>query len=104
MGPMTGRGAGFCAEFGAPGYMNPYPGGFRRGGSLGSRGWRNRYYATGMPGWARGFGWGGYAPYADDSTPQDELHFLKTQAEVLKNQLEEIEKRISEMAASEDSK
>ncbi len=27
MGPMTGRGAGFCAGYGVPGYMNPIPGG-----------------------------------------------------------------------------
>ncbi|MEA3248283.1 MAG: DUF5320 domain-containing protein, partial [Nanoarchaeota archaeon] len=27
-GPMTGRGMGFCADFDAPGFVNP---GFRRG-------------------------------------------------------------------------
>ena len=26
LGPMTGRGAGFCAGFGAPGFANPMPG------------------------------------------------------------------------------
>jgi len=25
MGPMTGRGAGFCAGFNMPGFMNPTP-------------------------------------------------------------------------------
>jgi hypothetical protein len=25
IGPMTGRGAGFCAGFGAPGFNNPMP-------------------------------------------------------------------------------
>ena len=33
MGPMTGRGAGFCAGFAVPGYANPigYGFGFGRG-------------------------------------------------------------------------
>jgi len=26
MGPMTGRGAGYCAGFGRPGFANPIPG------------------------------------------------------------------------------
>ena len=56
MGSMTGRGAGWCAGFGMPGYANPIPGrgfgmGFGRGrgffgGRGGGRGWRNMYYAT----------------------------------------------------------
>ena len=51
MGPMTGRAAGFCAGYSVPGYINPIPrgGGFRREG----RGWRNRYYTIGHPGWMR---------------------------------------------------
>ena len=28
LGPMTGRGAGFCAGFGRPGFTNPIPGGW----------------------------------------------------------------------------
>jgi len=51
MGPMTGRGAGFCAGFPVPGYMNPFPrGGFARGRGFGR-------------GWGRGFGWRRWAPY-----------------------------------------
>jgi len=35
MGPMTGRGAGYCAGYGAPGYANPMPGrGFGMGWGL----------------------------------------------------------------------
>ena len=87
MGPMTGRAAGYCAGYSVPGYMNPIPGrgfwGRGRGfgwfgrGRGGGRGWRNWYYATGLPGWQRaGMGlpaWGGrvstpytgaYGPYA----------------------------------------
>ena len=67
MGPMTGRGAGFCAGYGMPGYMNPMVGGggfWGMGGRGGGRGRRNQFYATGMTGWQRaGYGmpaWGQY--------------------------------------------
>jgi hypothetical protein len=75
-GPKTGRGAGYCAGNGMPGYANPVPrrgfrgrGGRGRGfaGRGGRRGWRLWYYATGEPGWARapyGFApWRGPAVY-----------------------------------------
>lgn len=41
-GPMTGRGAGFCAGYGVAGYANPQPrgGGLGRGGLGRGRGWR----------------------------------------------------------------
>ena len=55
LGPMTGRGAGFCAGYSVPGFMNPV------GGRLGMGfGW-----GRGL-GWGRGFGWGrwgGFYPY-----------------------------------------
>ena len=43
-GPMTGRGAGYCAGYGVPGYANPWGGAFggARGGGRG-RGWRHGY-------------------------------------------------------------
>jgi len=86
MGPMTGRGAGYCAGYGVPGYANPMPGrgfgmGWGRGGGWGGgRGWRNMYYATGLPGWARyGYApvWGAppaaaYGPYGAPPTPEQE--------------------------------
>lgn len=54
-GPMTGRAAGYCAGYPVPGFMNPAGGRgmgrWPRGGG-GRRGRRNRYYATGVPGWA----------------------------------------------------
>jgi len=106
---MTGRGAGYCAGYGAPGYANPIPGrgfGMGRGGGWGrGRGWRNQYYATGLPGWAR-FGytpaWGAppaaaYGPYGAPSTPEQETEFLKTQAGWLKEQLDAISQRIAEL-------
>jgi len=111
MGPMTGRGAGYCAGSVTPGYASPVPGrGFGMGGGRGGgRGggwrWRNQYYATGLPGWAR-FGyapaWGAppaqaYGPYAAPPTPEQETEFLKTQAEWLKEQLDAISQRVAEL-------
>jgi len=100
MGPMTGRGAGYCAGYGIPGYANPIPGrgfgmGWGRGG--GGRGWRHWYYATGLPGWARS----GYAPYAAPPTREQEAEFLKAQAEWLKGQLDAIGQRIAELEREE---
>lgn len=54
MGPMTGRGAGFCAGFGAPGFANPI---------LGGGMWRGTGMRMGRGmGRGRGMGWRG--PYA----------------------------------------
>ena len=50
LGPVTGRGAGFCAGYAAPGCANVWP---RWAFGGGGRGWRNRYYATGLTGWQR---------------------------------------------------
>ena len=115
-GPMTGRAAGYCAGYGAPGYANPIPGGGRGGGwgggrgfGGGGRGWRHQYYATGLPGWARG-GW--YGPPAGEPVPplasrkttaRQELEALKAQAEYYGEALEEIRGRIAELEAEAKS-
>ncbi|MGC9334310.1 MAG: DUF5320 domain-containing protein [Anaerolineae bacterium] len=121
MGPMTGRGAGFCSGYEAPGWANPVPGrgfglGWGRGGAWGGRGgwgggWRHRnwYYATGVPGWARyGYGpaWGappawGYGPGAPAPDAEQETEFLRQQAEWLKQQLDAIGQRIEELSKEE---
>ena len=107
MGPMTGRGMGYCTGYGAPGYANPAPGygygmGWRGGGrgwGGGGRGWRHMYYATGLPGWMRtGFAppWG-YTPYWQPMTQEQEVDMLKEQAEALKSELDAIAKRLEEL-------
>jgi len=100
MGPRTGRAAGYCAGYHVPGYANPIPGrgwGFWGARVGGGRGWRNWYYATGLPGWARA----GYAPawgsVPFQPTPEQEASFLKSQAEGLRTALEQIEKRLQEL-------
>lgn len=105
MGPMTGRAAGYCAGYNVPGYANPIPGrgyGMGWGGGWG-RGWRwrNWYYATGLPGWAR-FGYAPtYGPYAPQPTKEQEAEMLKEQAEWLRGQLDAISQRIAELEQKE---
>ena len=111
-GPMTGRAAGYCAGYPVPGFMNPVGGrGYWGRGRGGGRGWRNWYYATGLPGWARAaYGWparggvmGPYTPYpapvAPTVTAEQELTGLKQQAEYFQNTLDEIRKRIEQLEA-----
>lgn len=107
-GPMTGRGAGFCAGYPVPGYMNPVGGrGYYGGGAWGrGRGYRHWYHATGAPGWmraARGLpAWGGYGypyplPPLPTLTPQQEMEMLKAGAQGLERDLSEIRKRMEEL-------
>ena len=112
MGQMTGRRMGYCAGYPTPGYMmNPGFGqGFGRGGGRGRRNW---FYATGMPGWMRAAqgmpafgGWmrtpvmnpGAFpGAYPNAPTSQEESAMLKDQAEFMKQQLDEIQKRINDL-------
>jgi hypothetical protein len=113
MGPMTGRGAGYCAGYGMPGYLSPMPGrgyamGWGRGGAWGGWG-RGRAWPHGysFPAWAR-FGhapaWGppwagvygpGIAP--PGPSPEQEVEFLKSQASWLQEQLAAINSRLEEL-------
>jgi hypothetical protein len=102
MGAMTGRAAGFCAGSTLAGFGSA---GSRRGlgrgrGSGSGRGRRNRYYATGGPGFMR---YGGYvAPYG----PADaglEKQALKNQADALEAQLEAVKQRLSEIESTGQS-
>jgi len=90
-GPMTGRRAGYCAGYNMPGSRNMAMS--MRGTGFGHRGgghgWRNMFYATGMPGWQRY----GFTP----PTPQDDVEMMKAQASQLKDQLDAINKRIEEL-------
>lgn len=99
LGPGTGRGAGFCAGFGVPGFLNRPSGwgGFGRGG--GGRGWRNWFYATGLTGWQRAAGWpwawpGAFVPPYAAPSREAEMTQLKNQARYFESALENIRKRI----------
>ncbi|HOK04767.1 MAG TPA: DUF5320 domain-containing protein [Victivallales bacterium] len=96
LGPMTGRGAGYCAGFNVPGFMNNGQywigrGFFCRGGR--GRGYRNMYYATGLPGWARG----NINTPAPNQNPDIEKQYLKNYAESLEKELSQIKARIDEI-------
>jgi hypothetical protein len=94
---MTGRGAGFCADFGSPGYRNQAPAfgfgmGFRRGCRFwgGFRGWRNWNYAD-RP-WnmrPRNFAFRYQEP--DYEMEKEEL---KHQINALRSELDSIKKRL----------
>lgn len=91
MGPMTGRGMGYCAGYAAPGFVNAGVG-MGRG-----RGFRRMYYMTGLPGWARyGANPYGYAPYTYQGTaPEaDEKEVLQNQVDFLEKQLGEVRERL----------
>ncbi len=93
MGAMTGRGAGMCARVGMSGNENAVPG---RGFGMGhGRGRRNRFYATGMPGWMR---FGGYvAPYQNPQSSSMERQSLESRTEALQAELNAVKKRLSEI-------
>lgn len=79
--------------------MNPVGGGGFRGfgrGCGGGRGWRHQFYATGVPGWARGgYGFGPAVPTA--APAESEIDALKQQAEFLKNSLDQINRRLEDI-------
>jgi hypothetical protein len=81
---------GYCSSYDQPGFANPAVsnrGWFGYGNMGRGRGWRNRFYATGIPGWV-------------SPTPEQETANLKAQADLLKAQLDAIQKRIDELASN----
>lgn len=102
LGPMTGRGAGYCAGYDSPGYMSPVPGGRGRGFGPGrgmgfgaGRGRRFGYYATGVPGFVRFPA----NPSATVQNPDPALarQALQNRADTLSAELEEIKRRLDSM-------
>ena len=107
-GPMTGRGAGYCADYDRPGYANPRfgRGGFGRGWFGRGRGYRYWARATGFSGWYRaGLRYPGYpqtppTPKEEKAIMEDEKKALQEEAKALRLELEEIEKRAKELEKS----
>jgi len=111
LGPMTGRGLGYCAGYSSPGYMRGPGLGFGRG-----RGWWGRgYYDLYRPPtyYRRSYITPEVDPIIDSYTyrrplyfserhyPQyskeDEIEYLKNYADSLRDELDEIEKRLEEL-------
>jgi hypothetical protein len=79
-GPRTGRGMGYCSGYDWPGFANQvtaFRGGFGFGGVRAGHG---------IPGWV-------------PPTPEQETADLKAQADLLKAQLDAIQKRIEELGS-----
>ncbi|MBN2534711.1 MAG: DUF5320 domain-containing protein [Spirochaetales bacterium] len=113
LGPMTGRALGFCAGYSVPGFANPVigRGGFGGFGGFGGRGrgrgYRNMYWATGLPGWAR-YNTGAYypnTPYVPPTfIPGQEAETLKNQAKYMQDNLNALNDRIQELEKLEAEK
>ena len=85
---MTGRGRGFCVE--AADFVRPRFGGF---GGFG-RGWRNRYFASGMPGRF----WGsGLVRYEPDLSSEEEAEILQNEANYFERELKKIREEIDRL-------
>lgn len=107
MGPMTGRGAGYCAGNGAATDTGPmgyrrYGRGFGRGagmqgggGAFGGGRARRRWFSA-LP-WSRRFGFGGGMAAYPEPDPELAKQALKRDAEALQSELEMIQKRLAQM-------
>lgn len=107
MGPMTGRGGGYCAGFGMPGFDRAGRGSFfgrswgpGAGWGGGGRGFCRWFFGAGLPAWNRLAGWGASGAASDTDL---EKQSLKGQAEALQGELDRIKRRIQEMEAGEAS-
>jgi len=97
MGPMSGRGAGFCGGFGVPGSANPVMG---RGRGGRGRGLGRMFWAAGVPVWAR-LGWGALSYAFGPPTPEVERETLKQQMGAMEAQLDAIKRRLEELQGSQ---
>lgn len=98
MGPMTGRGMGYCAGFVTPAFGNA---GFGTGRG---RGFRRMFYMTGMPGWARYGGYPhGFPVYAGATAEPvaDEKEVLQNQVPFLEKQLNQVRERLKGLEEEE---
>lgn len=91
MGPKTGRAAGYCAGFSAPGCTNPTPGrgmGRGRGAAFGGGG-RGRGRGTGFAVQSPSLPAG--APYAEKEALLDQANALQAQLDAIRNRLDALE-------------
>lgn len=115
LGPMTGRGLGYCSGYGTPGYTQGYQMGESFGWGRG-RGGGGRGYGRGP-----GYGWRSVPTYGVPApaygpisvipvSPENQLNMLKqeknyleSQMNGIKNAFDDISKRIAEMEQKEKS-
>jgi hypothetical protein len=102
-GPMTGGMRGFCTGFGGRRALNRFGDFGFMGSGGGGRGWRNRFFSTGLTGWQRSMGFGsmrGAGEFFDPSSdvePETQLETLKAQAGYFQKILAGIKRRIEKL-------
>lgn len=98
-GPMTGRGAGFCARNTQPGFVGGFGRGMGRGMAhgMGYGGGFGRGFGSGFGAGAGGFG---LTPYP----AVDEKAALQAQSEALKEQMDAITRRLDELSKDSTEK
>jgi len=107
MGPMTGGGRGYCMSYHWPHrWYGPAgavrPGFWSRGRGRGFRHW---FYATGLPRWARCWGWPPFGPgWHPFVSEEDWAEFLKEKAAHLEKALEEIKQEIVDLEGRREKK
>lgn len=105
-GPMTGRGAGYCAGYRRPGYANSRPKrglgrGYGRGYGSGrgpgfGRGFRGRYLRN-YPDWIRGNRTQDISNEEELQNLREEERAIEKDLSTLKEDLDKVKNRISEL-------
>jgi hypothetical protein len=106
MGPMSGRGAGYCGGSRTPGLADRGAGrgfgrargwgrgfGFLARGAGGGRGWRHCFHASGVPGWMR---FGGLSAADQKLDPLVDKQALRSQAKALQAEIDAIKRQLGE--------
>jgi hypothetical protein len=88
MGPMTGGGRGFCSPWGIGAAQHRY----------GSPRWTGYAYPYYMPGPF----FTGATPFAPRMSREQEIDFLKSEAEALREQLKDLEARIGQLSTEKE--
>lgn len=112
MGPMTGGGRGFCGPYGGGrgyglgrgyGFRGGLPYGYPYGGmpNMGPAPYGYQGAPAGTVPGIYAMPYPGADPYAPQMSREQELDFLKNQAEAVKRQLEQIDARIGELGKDE---
>ncbi len=107
MGPMTGRGLGYCNGYESPGFTKGAP---RGGSGFGfGRGYGRSYgrgYGRGFGNYGRGFRNPEFVQNPNYTAPQyskkDEEKFLESEIKTLKEQIKATEERLSELKKKDE--
>jgi len=107
LGPRTGRAAGYCAGYPAPGYANPNIPRYGRGFGYG-RGYGRGYQGRGRGFWGRGYypepyyePAPYYPPYQQQVSPEsskEEKAYLEDMVKGLEEELKAIKERLQDLS------